>query len=582
MSQRVSVLCLGAAPTVVTALESAADISVTTAEAVDAAATVDCIVAPFDRIRDNEGALEAVRTAEEVPLICCVETPADHADALAAGATDTVARETLAEDETVLVGRVRAYGRRQADMRDARRALTQYERIVDTVPIGLLVLDAEGTIVTINDQLTRLFDAVTADWVGESLPHLAETDAAPAPVSPEYIAEITDAVTTGSDHPDVRTTASDVAVYEEERWIDSGEDARCYDLRLSQVAFGPQTDGHEGFVALLQDITDAKRREETLQEREAELERQKSDLELQTAQLEYQNERLDKFAGIVSHDLRNPLSVAEGRIELLLQDLDSDEGAVDRENVEKVQTALHRMGDIIDNALSLAREGKAITETQRVALARTAERAWANVDTGAATLALPHPVDIRSDPDRLLTVFENLFRNAVEHSSADPQSHPPADGADVTVRIGLLPDGFYVEDDGPGIPDDEKERVLDEGYTTAEDGTGFGLAIVRDIVRAHGWNLAITDGRDGGARIEITGVPFQWTRERLVETLGESLGHKKAEELVTAAMADCGVDRTRFDRETTHDILDAIVDHQERGSLAAVAARTVRKQLDSD
>jgi signal transduction histidine kinase len=102
---------------------------------------------------------------------------------------------------------------------------------------------------------------------------------------------------------------------------------------------------------------------------------------------------------------------------------------------------------------------------------------------------------IRADVSRLKQVFENLIRNATEHG-----------GPDVTVTVGELDDGFYLEDDGPGIPDEERSRILETGYSTAEAGTGFGLSIVDQIVDAHGWQLRITESEAGGARFEIIDV----------------------------------------------------------------------------
>ncbi|PSQ16582.1 hypothetical protein BRD00_10515 [Halobacteriales archaeon QS_8_69_26] len=100
-----------------------------------------------------------------------------------------------------------------------------------------------------------------------------------------------------------------------------------------------------------------------------------------------------------------------------------------------------------------------------------------------------------ADPGRLEHVFENLFRNAVEHG-----------GDDVTVTVGALDGGFYVADDGPGIPEDRREEVFDVGTSTAADGTGFGPTIVRHIVETHGWRVRVAESEDGGARFEVTGV----------------------------------------------------------------------------
>jgi signal transduction histidine kinase len=102
-----------------------------------------------------------------------------------------------------------------------------------------------------------------------------------------------------------------------------------------------------------------------------------------------------------------------------------------------------------------------------------------------------------ADSDRLCQMFENLLRNAVEHG-----------GESVAVRVGPLENGFYVADDGPGISDENKPKVFDHGFSTDATGTGFGLSLVRTIVGAHGWDVAVTDGEAGGARFEITGIEF--------------------------------------------------------------------------
>jgi signal transduction histidine kinase len=90
------------------------------------------------------------------------------------------------------------------------------------------------------------------------------------------------------------------------------------------------------------------------------------------------------------------------------------------------------------------------------------------------------------------------MRNAVEHTSQD-----------VTVTVGELEEGFYVEDDGSGIPEDSRDDVFDAGHTTTDEGTGFGLSIVKEVAEAHGWEVSIAEGSEGGARFEITNVEFE-------------------------------------------------------------------------
>jgi signal transduction histidine kinase len=97
-------------------------------------------------------------------------------------------------------------------------------------------------------------------------------------------------------------------------------------------------------------------------------------------------------------------------------------------------------------------------------------------------------------------LFENLFRNAIDHGT-----NGSLDSTDITVTVGF-DDVLYVEDNGPGIPEDQREAVFEPGNTTTDDGSGLGLAIVEQIARAHGWEVDATEGADGGARFEFPGV----------------------------------------------------------------------------
>jgi PAS domain S-box-containing protein len=209
--------------------------------------------------------------------------------------------------------------------------------------------------------------------------------------------------------------------------------------------------------------------------------------------LERQNERLQEFTSVVSHDLRNPLNVAQGALDLALEDDDSQ--------LETCEEALDRMERLIEDLLSLAEQGTATAALEPVSVRDLATKAWSMVDTGDAALEFDGAPWIRADPDRLQQLLENLFRNALDHGV-------PEDGtsAELTVRVGGCADGFYVADSGRGIPPDERDDVFDVGFTTAEDGTGFGLGIVDRVAEAHGWDLAVTASADGGARFEITNV----------------------------------------------------------------------------
>ncbi|EMA46083.1 hybrid sensor histidine kinase/response regulator [Halococcus saccharolyticus] len=220
------------------------------------------------------------------------------------------------------------------------------------------------------------------------------------------------------------------------------------------------------------------------------------------SELERQNEQLGEFASVISHDLRNPLTVADGYLELACE-------TGDDEYFMKIGNAHDRMDAIIDDVLTLTRQGERIAETSRVGLAAVAEDAWENVATADAELAMADELgDVDADVGRLKQLFENLYRNAVEHGTTSPPSRSQEDtvehaGETITVRVGRYPAGFYVEDDGPGIPESEHDDVFDSGYTTSEEGTGMGLSIVETIATAHGWGIGVDEGTEGGARFKI-------------------------------------------------------------------------------
>jgi len=203
--------------------------------------------------------------------------------------------------------------------------------------------------------------------------------------------------------------------------------------------------------------------------------------------LEEQNDKLSDFAAVVSHDLRNPLLVAEGRVQLA-----RETGAED--NLDEALTAIERSHALVSDLLTLAKQGDAVGERERFALAPLLESCWQTLETGEATLNVESDRRIDADRSRCMQLFENLLRNSVEHAKGP-----------VTVTAGDLEDGFYVADDGAGIPPEARDRAFEPGYTTIDDGTGFGLAIVAEIVDAHGWEIRLTES-DGGARFEVTGV----------------------------------------------------------------------------
>ncbi|ESS04860.1 MAG: PAS/PAC sensor signal transduction histidine kinase [uncultured archaeon A07HR67] len=237
-----------------------------------------------------------------------------------------------------------------------------------------------------------------------------------------------------------------------------------------RLTVSPITDeGSQGYAAVSQDTTAQKEYERML---------------------ERQNDRLKEFTDILAHDLRNPLTVIEGNLTLY-----NETG--DDEHIATIADTVDRMKRLVEDLLRVARQGDIVTDPVSTDLGDVVETAWQVVEIESdATLHYDPVPPISSDPDRLTELFENLFRNGVQHG-----------GPDVVMRVGPIEGGFYVEDNGDGFSVDP-EQVFDHGFSTASDGSGYGLSVVRTIVNAHGWDIVATDADSGGARFEVTGIEF--------------------------------------------------------------------------
>ena len=216
---------------------------------------------------------------------------------------------------------------------------------------------------------------------------------------------------------------------------------------------------------------------------------------------ERERRRLDQFVSAVSHDLRNPLNVAQGRLDLARTDPEGDHADI-------AADAVDRSLELIDDLLTLAKQGTKPDDVEAVDLRTAVEECWATVETADATLVVETDRRIRANRSRLKQLLENLIGNAVEHGGDDARIvvgriDPMYTSTRADRDRGI---GFYVADDGPGIPADERDRVFDIGHTTADSGTGFGLNIVREIADAHGWDVHVTESKRGGARFEVTRV----------------------------------------------------------------------------
>jgi signal transduction histidine kinase len=337
------------------------------------------------------------------------------------------------------------YGHQLFDVRPIAR-----DTVVENLDDAVLTVDERYLLVDYNDTARQQFPNLVGEF-GRPLPALV----------PDLFVE--------QDPPELATEVTTFVDGDRQRFT------------VDPTPLG-DTGDPDGYAIVLSDVT--------------ELERYARDLEQQTEQLE-------QVTGTLSHDLRNPLSVARGAVTLAVEDGDIDELA-------RAQRSFDRMDDIIEGALTLAREGRAPDSRTLCSLQAVATDAWETTDTGVATFECDSPEDVRvyADPSRLRTVLENLFRNAVDHGTpAQADGDQGASrGAGVTVRVATTDDGFVVSDDGPGVPEDERDEVFEYGYTDAEDGSGLGLSIVQSIAQAHDWTAEVADSDLGGACFRFSSV----------------------------------------------------------------------------
>ena len=326
-----------------------------------------------------------------------------------------------------------------------------HQRLVENTAEGLLTIDDESNIVHANPAVEDILGYAPEELVGSSKMKII-----PERLEPVHAQALDRYVETGERNID---------------WDGIELPALHKDGHEVPTLISLREHRHEGeqyFTGIIRDISERKERENRIQE---------------------QRDRLDEFADILAHDIRNPLSVAQGYTEIAREDHDIPE-------LEKVSESLTRIDDLVADVLELSKKGQSIGTTRPVDIEASVRESWGIVETGDATLRVdPGVGSVDADASRFQELLENLFRNAVEHGTGE-----------VTVRVGRLDDGtgIYVADDGPGIAASVRSEVFDHGYSTSDEGTGYGLSIVSRIVEGHGWEIEVTESDEGGTRFEIT------------------------------------------------------------------------------
>ena len=344
--------------------------------------------------------------------------------------------------------------------RDERsEAIDAAESIVHALGDGAYVLDADRNRVFVNDRLREVTEFSEAVLHG-SHPERVVDEGYWDPEMGERYREAVERVLAGDaadERVQLTTTLADGSSVTTE-------------TRLTPIE---RADEVVGVVGVIRDVTERV-------ERERELERL--------------NDRLERLAGFLSHDLRNPLGIAQGYL-----DLARETGDLDR--LDPADEALDRIEALIDDALVMARDPQAIgIDAGPVDLGDLATDCWKSGDFGepaaAAELVVEDAEPVRGDADLLRRAVGNLIGNPIGHAGDAP-----------TVRVGVDDRGIYVADDGPGLDDvDDGVEELTEFGVSNDGGTGIGLAIVERVAAAHGWELDVGESASGGFRATLIGA----------------------------------------------------------------------------
>jgi len=458
---------------------------------------IDCVVSAYD-LPDGDGLdlLGKVRGERgEIPFVLF---PDAGSEAIASEAITAGVSEYVRADRN---DPYRALARRVRETMDPDRDRSTVDRDTDDGTAGtdhdrrrLLVDRTDQPMAVVEDGRYRLVNDAYADLVGlpgDRIRGSTDDDLFPPAVATE-LREHGESVLADGDRREHRVETEV-----------NGE------TRVLDVVHVPADASNDRSMVgrLIRDVTDRVEREELLRA---------------------ERDRLEALSSAVAHDARNAIQVIRGRTLLIEESLPPDADET-QEHLSGLEVGVDRLEELVDSLESLRGVSDPVTDPVPVSIGEAARDAWTTVDAPDARLQIRADPSMLGDPARVRTLLENLFRNSVEHgpSTHERRAEPAAEPIDcgdpsgtdagngsnpagedaspsVTVTVDALDGvrGFAVSDDGDGIPDSEREQVLEFGYSR-DGGTGLGLGIVSGIVDAHGWSIDLADSDAGGARFEF-------------------------------------------------------------------------------
>ncbi|KAB1197442.1 MULTISPECIES: PAS domain S-box protein [Haloferax] len=394
-------------------------------------------------------------------------------------ALEITSRRVTLGDQVVNVGAATDVTARIASEREIRRSERITRQVISSLPDMVFLSEPDAfDIVYINDAFKEMWGRPKSTLYEDSLSFLDLVhvdDRAPLEQAVEEIFR------------DVADETVDDRYEFEFRFVPEGDET----VRWATTQAVPlyDEDGNiTNVLGVMSDLTERIRREQKLTQ---------------------QNARLEAFARVLSHDIRGPLAVAQGRLDLARETGDDS-------HLDHVERAQRRIAEVVEDVLSLTYDDRAVVDLSTVDLVEAASSAWVlcGPDASHARVEISDLPTVQANQSQMKRLFENLFRNSVEHGSTGNRTDPDAaighagESSDSTlvIRVGELPSsrGFFVEDDGRGFPRSIRDRLFDAGVSTKDDGeNGLGLSIVRKIVHTHGWLIRTAESDAGGARLEV-------------------------------------------------------------------------------
>jgi PAS domain S-box-containing protein len=368
------------------------------------------------------------------------------------------------------------------DITERKRAEEQLRLVVESAPNALVMTDARGQIVLVNQQTERLFGYRREELIGQPVEILVPERFRGR--HPQYAAGFVA-------HPETRPMGAGRDLHGRRK--DGSEFP--VEIGLSPVR---TKDGLQVLASIV-DITERKRGEEALRRLHAELEQR---VEERTTELAAANRELEAFSYTVSHDLRAPLRHVMSFVEMLDKSAGASLDEKGRRYVRIISDAARRMGSLIDDLLALSRIGRTAMNETAVDLGLVVDEARQELGTETEGRSIqwqigPLPV-VLGDRMLLRSVLVNLLSNAVKYT----RQRQPA-----RIEVGAEEaDGeviCFVRDNGAGFDmrfADKLFGVFQRLHRVEEfEGTGIGLASVRRIIHRHGGRTWAEGAVDRGA-----------------------------------------------------------------------------------